>query len=475
MKAEFPEIFATHLIITTDSKKNFSDNEMDLINFKISGVFEDDTILDFDELTANCSETPLTLTLLPYITKFDKLLRLRAIVLKDIISDTLMVTSMKLLIDSSMDLCSDGEWHEYISKSSPLSFCQPIICEWPKLLFGEIECPKGTEIGQNCSIKCDTNSVFIGDKKKFPTIQCLENGEWTSMEGFCLPICNIEDAVASRNISKENINCRSEIAFPGDRRFNSTILAINSMCRAMCKKNHRAADSELSKVKLSCGTHGAWLGPSCTLAKCPSPKLVYTGLYNCTDGFNVGSECTYTCPGQQIKKSRCLSSGSWSIRYPCTVPQKLVCSVPPSSNDIIYHCSNKLFAGQSCTTKCSAPGYDVVKEAKQQLNSGQTLMHFSPVSTISCTASTKLFPNPETLKCVRTCNMDLIGDGWCDFQNNRGYCNFDGGDCCSSTSRSGKVRYMFPSLCTNAFCQCLDPNSNENYYRYQTINSTFKR
>uniref|UniRef100_A0AC34F1E7 Pappalysin-1 n=1 Tax=Panagrolaimus sp. ES5 TaxID=591445 RepID=A0AC34F1E7_9BILA len=509
MKAEFPEIFATHLIITTDSIKNFTDKETDMINFKISGVFEDDSIHDFDELTANCSETPLTLNLLPYITKFDKLLKMRAIVLKDVTSETLMVTSMKLLIENSMDLwsirmcyeqnayfepetgicvpkngkpticknepliayplisnCSNstkcqitcakgfeplsplplihcsskGEWHEFISKSSPLTFCQPIICEWPKILFGDVECPKGTGIGQNCSINCDTNSVFIGDKKKFPIIQCLENGKWTELEGFCLPICNIEDAVANKNISKENINCRSEIDFPGDQRFNSTILAVNSVCRATCKKNHRASDSDLTKIKLSCGSYGAWLGPSCTLAKCPSPKLVYTGLYNCTDGFNVGSECTYTCPGQQIKKSRCLSSGR-----------------------------------QSCTTKCSAPGYDVVKEAKQQLTSGQTLMHYSPISTISCTASTKLYPNPESLKCARTCNMDLIGDGWCDFQNNRGYCNFDGGDCCSSTSRSGKVRFMFPSLCTNAFCQCLDPNSNENYYRYQTINSTMKR
>uniref|UniRef100_A0A914Q4P1 Sushi domain-containing protein n=1 Tax=Panagrolaimus davidi TaxID=227884 RepID=A0A914Q4P1_9BILA len=498
MKAEFPKIFATHLIITTDSNKSIlTENEMDTINFKISGVFEDDTIHDFDELTAKCSETPLILNLLPYITKFDKLLRLRAIVLKDVTSETLMVTSMKLQIENSMDLwsikkcydqnayfspetgicvpkngkqiicknepliayplksncsnsticqiscakgfeplsplplihcSSDGEWHEFISKSSPHSFCQRINCEEPKILFGEAECPKGTSIGQNCSISCDSNAIFIGEKKKVPSIQCLENGKWSVLEGFCLPICNIETAISSRNISKENMNCRSEISILGERRLNATIWPVNSICRATCKSNHRTTDSDSTRVKLSCGSQGTWLGPSCSSAKCPSPKLVYTGLYNCTDGFNVGSECTYSCPGQhqQIKKSRCLSSGSWSIRYPCTVPQKLVCSVPPSSAELIYHCSNKLFAGQSCTTKCSAPGYDVVKEARHQLPSGQTLMQYSPISTISCTASTKLFPNPDTLKCARTCNTELIGDGWCDFQNNRAYCNWDG-------------------------------------------------
>lgn len=30
-------------------------------------------------------------------------------------------------------------------------------------------------------------------------------------------------------------------------------------------------------------------------------------------------------------------------------------------------------------------------------------------------------------------------DGWCDTINNRAYCNYDGGDCCSSTLSSKKV------------------------------------
>lgn len=55
-----------------------------------------------------------------------------------------------------------------------------------------------------------------------------------------------------------------------------------------------------------------------------------------------------------------------------------------------------------------------------------------------------------------------MGDGWCDFQNNRGYCGWDGGDCCASTVRGGRVRLMFPSLCTSLLCQCIDPFAIEN-------------
>lgn len=32
-------------------------------------------------------------------------------------------------------------------------------------------------------------------------------------------------------------------------------------------------------------------------------------------------------------------------------------------------------------------------------------------------------------------------DGWCDTINNRAYCRYDGGDCCSSTLSSRKVSW----------------------------------
>lgn len=37
------------------------------------------------------------------------------------------------------------------------------------------------------------------------------------------------------------------------------------------------------------------------------------------------------------------------------------------------------------------------------------------------------------------CLKPFQADGWCDTINNRAYCQYDGGDCCSSTLSSRKV------------------------------------
>lgn len=68
---------------------------------------------------------------------------------------------------------------------------------------------------------------------------------------------------------------------------------------------------------------------------------------------------------------------------------------------------------------------------------------------------------------------EFVGDGWCDFQNNRGYCGWDNGDCCASTVRGGRVRLMFPTLCTSQLCQCIDPFAIENTHIPYPHNANF--
>ncbi len=53
----------------------------------------------------------------------------------------------------------------------------------------------------------------------------------------------------------------------------------------------------------------------------------------------------------------------------------------------------------------------------------------------------------------------FIGDRWCDAQNNREHCNWDGGDCCPSTTPGGMVRTI--EDCAGA-CTCTDPDAVEN-------------
>ena len=59
--------------------------------------------------------------------------------------------------------------------------------------------------------------------------------------------------------------------------------------------------------------------------------------------------------------------------------------------------------------------------------------------------------NASTLDCLD----GWVSDGWCDIQNNREECSFDGGDCCPSTCEDGEY------LCGDYQWICIDPNACE--------------
>uniref|UniRef100_A0A7E4UM93 Pappalysin-1 n=1 Tax=Panagrellus redivivus TaxID=6233 RepID=A0A7E4UM93_PANRE len=365
--------------------------------------------------------------------------------------------------------CSNGIWPDTALLRPPTDFCKQTDCVVPKIPFANVTCPYGTGYHKKCYFKCDPTAVMIGEhKNQVAEVMCNGDETWTEQKAFCLPVCKVSD-IHERNITTDTISCRSELTIRNrgkPSQLKRSIWPVRSTCRAICKKDHKVWNSPSpTKMKVVCGAHGQWIGPSCTLAQCPHPKTIYAGLYNCTNGFNVGSECRYKCPGlTQPKISRCLTNGVWSLKHPCTVTPKLSCPTPMSTKHINYTCSNKMFAGQHCSAACTSRGYDLVQEERLVLPGSQVGLNFLPVSKLACTASSQLFPPPNELKCVRSCNKDIMGDGWCDFQNNRGYCKWDGGDCCPSTVRNGKVRFMFPTLCTNALCRCIDPNAEENAF-----------
>lgn len=61
---------------------------------------------------------------------------------------------------------------------------------------------------------------------------------------------------------------------------------------------------------------------------------------------------------------------------------------------------------------------------------------------------------------MEKCRTKDLGDGWCDKRHNNLHCRWDGGDCCTSTSRDRVVRRV-PQDCGVA-CDCKDPNAREN-------------
>lgn len=46
-----------------------------------------------------------------------------------------------------------------------------------------------------------------------------------------------------------------------------------------------------------CLPSGHWTQPACIPITCPAPGDTFTGLYQCTNGFQAGSSCTLNCPG----------------------------------------------------------------------------------------------------------------------------------------------------------------------------------
>uniref|UniRef100_A0A1I8EZY1 Uncharacterized protein n=1 Tax=Wuchereria bancrofti TaxID=6293 RepID=A0A1I8EZY1_WUCBA len=69
-----------------------------------------------------------------------------------------------------------------------------------------------------------------------------------------------------------------------------------------------------------------------------------------------------------------------------------------------------------------------------------------------------------------------MDDSWCDFQNNRSYRDWDGGDCCASTVRGRRVRLMFPSLCTSILWHLIMiPISRIYFGALRECKSTIKR
>ena len=69
----------------------------------------------------------------------------------------------------------------------------------------------------------------------------------------------------------------------------------------------------------------------------------------------------------------------------------------------------------------------------------------------SCPTSLGFHSN---IHCCTSCHINWIGDSYCDPENNKEECDWDGGDCC------GNLNYqkLFSSNYYCSECECLDPN-----------------
>nr|XP_055110512.1 pappalysin-2-like [Symphalangus syndactylus] len=194
-------------------------------------------------------------------------------------------------------------------------------------------------------------------------------------------------------------------------------------------------------LKIQCLEGGIWEQGSCIPVVCEPPPPVFEGMYECTNGFNLDSQCVLNCNQEREKLPiLCTKEGLWTQEFKLCENLQGECPPPPSElNSVEYKCEQGYGIGAVCSPLCVIPPSDPVMLPENI--TADTLEHWMEpvkVQSIVCTGRRQWHPDPVLVHCIQSCEP-FQADGWCDTINNRAYCHYDGGDCCSSTLSSKKV------------------------------------
>ncbi|XP_036129312.1 pappalysin-2 isoform X1 [Molossus molossus] len=343
-------------------------------------------------------------------------------------------------------MCSSGHWDRAVS-------CVPLDCGIPDpslVNYANFSCPEGTGFQKNCSVSCVPPAKLRGLS---PGLTCLEDGLWSLPEAYCKLECDAPPAIP--NASSLLPRC-----LQGHH-------DVGSACRYECKPGYYA-DSAGSRVrskflKIQCLEDGTWEQGSCVPVVCKPPPPVFEGMYECTNGFELGSQCVLNCNQEGERHPIvCTKEGLWTEEFQLCAKLQGECP-PPSSelNSVEYKCEQGYGIGAVCVPSCAVPPNDPVTLPENI--TADTLEHWMEpvkVQSIVCTGRRQWHPDPILIHCIQSCEP-FQADGWCDTINNRAYCHYDGGDCCSSTLSSRKV-IPFAADCDQDECTCRDPKAEEN-------------
>ncbi|XP_078604176.1 pappalysin-1-like isoform X1 [Branchiostoma floridae x Branchiostoma japonicum] len=375
-------------------------------------------------------------------------------------------------------MCIKGRWN-----TEDLS-CKPMDCREPNIPHASIVCKEGHSFGKKCTFKCKPPAKLQGDDN---TIRCEEDGLWSLPQAFCQLICGPPP-------KQENANLATR------RCLDSTNHHVGTSCKFRCKRGYHVVGTSSHSMppydrrvfRRSCSEEGLWEGPTCERVKCKSPPPMFKGLYNCTMGFDYQSKCTLRC-GENDKMGTtitCQRDGNWDGAFKMCKNLKGDCPKIQSKDDVAFQCRGSSI-GATCKAVCTSGGnIPIITRANDKMfqtprsedRRGPTSPHswsykslankFEKMAKskmtmttvkdvlLTCTGGLAWYPDPLDVGCVKECSEDFIDDGWCDQQNNRAFCNYDGGDCCESTNGNGKVQ-PFPANCKEE-CRCKDPNAIEN-------------
>ncbi|KAI6226985.1 hypothetical protein M3Y95_00679200 [Aphelenchoides besseyi] len=336
-------------------------------------------------------------------------------------------------------------------------FCIPVDCGKPLTIPSmNVNCLNGYNLGAECEVKCQPNALSYPLYRQSSSIECLKSGVWSAPELICIDACSV-DEFDNWNVNRTSLICHSELNHLFGQS-NSGYWPMGSECSGRCKLGYHLETNQSHDTLLRCSNASNWSGPKCVRKHCPLTSTYHQAL-DCTDGANVGSECRFNCStemGPRIRSIFCLPNARWSQRFACPLKPKGYCEIPTMPTNLVVKCPKYVAFGTNCSIECRSKGYDVVVETHRPQ------FKFQQITNLTCKSNGLLVARFANLKCLRSCNEEFFGDDWCDFQNNRQYCHFDGGDCCNSTVSTRRVRVMFQMLCTSHLCQCIDPMAVEN-------------
>nr|XP_033772401.1 pappalysin-2 [Geotrypetes seraphini] len=354
-------------------------------------------------------------------------------------------------------ICASGRWDRSVT-------CDPIDCELPDqslVYYANFSCPEGTASGKRCAFSCLPPAKLQGRNN---WLTCLEDGLWSLPEAYCKLECDAPPLIANAKLLQ-----------PHGHEGNHDV---GSACYYICKPGYRVAENDERKLrkkllKIQCLQSGVWENGNCIPITCESPHPVFEGMYNCTQGFELDSQCILNCrPESERVPIICTKEGMWTEEFKLCDNLQGECPPPEELNEVEYKCDQGYGIGSVCNVSCTSLLCDPVLLAENL--TAETVEHWmkpTKVESIVCTGMLQWHPEPKNLHCMQSCEP-FQADGWCDTNNNRAYCQYDGGDCCASTLSSKKV-IPFAADCDHDECACLDPAAVENQGQFRHLQQGF--
>ena len=239
--------------------------------------------------------------------------------------------------------------------------CPPIVRTLNLRLTGDCNPSRSQSI---CYFNCDNNYVLNGPS----AIQCMNNGQWSANQPFCMPpITNppppttltpsptppLPKTCNTPPPSIDNMGPMLGSCNPG---------YVNQPCIYTCVPGYALAGNPA----LTCGENGHWQGtvPNCVQIFCkgltdPTNGQVSRDCLNPVQNLLIGKICTFSCNlNFQLRGVRvltCLQNGMWDHPQPTCEPINCPAIQPPSHGKLDGEC-NPGIAGSMCMITCPS-GY----------------------------------------------------------------------------------------------------------------------